>query len=340
MIFFLGGVYLDHQRSALRVGLAAIACALVFRLFALGLPGKVAALLKEPNIAAFLTYLETGRDVRFSPSLEAFSPDFVESPPAATQAPIQSALPVFSDGQVAELYNVSGKDPDLPGLLTQPLTWDLRGEGPTVLILHTHTTESYTKAGESYPETADWRTLEEDYNMLSIGQQVATLLEEEGIQVIQDRQLHDYPSYNGSYADARASLRELLAQYPTVRLVLDLHRDAVEVNGSQLRTLAQVDGQDSAQLMVVLGAGHDGYEENLALALKLYAQLELLFPGITRPLQLRTGRFNQDLCPGALLVEVGAAGNTHAEAMRAAQALSEAIVTLAGGTGPAQEGGE
>ena len=62
--------------------------------------------------------------------------------------------------------------------------------------------------------------------------------------------------------------------------------------------------------MIVIGTNHEAYEENLSLGLKLHVQLEQLFPGIMRPLQLRAQRFNQDLSPGALLIEVGAAGNT------------------------------
>ena len=99
-----------------------------------------------------------------------------------------------------------------------------------------------------------------------------------------------------------------------------------------MRTLAKVNGQDSAQLMVVLGTNHEKYEENLSLGLKLHAQLESQAPGIMRPLQLRAQRFNQDLCNGALLIEVGAAGNTHSEAMLAGEELAKAIVALAKGT--------
>ena len=99
-----------------------------------------------------------------------------------------------------------------------------------------------------------------------------------------------------------------------------------------MRTSATVDGEPSAQLMLVMGTHYDSYPENLSLTLKLHAQPELQSPGITRPLQLRAARFNQDLCPGTLLVEVGAAGNTHPEARRAAEELAKAIVTLAEGT--------
>ena len=222
--------------------------------------------------------------------------------------------------------------------MEQPLSWDLTGAEPTVLILHTHTTESYTRGPEIYAETSQYRTLDEQYNMLSIGDAVAAVLEEAGIGVVHDRQLHDYPSYNGSYVHARTAMEEILKQYPSVRLVLDLHRDALEREGQQLRPVADIRGEKAAQLMLVVGTdvsrpSHENWQENLSLALKLHAQLERSCPGIMRPMNLRPERFNQDLSPGALLVEVGAAGNTHAEALRAAQLLASAVVDLAGGTG-------
>ena len=137
---------------------------------------------------------------------------------------------------------------------------------------------------------------------------------------------------NGSYTRTRKAIQDYVNQYPSIQLILDLHRDAAGEGSNQMRTSATVDGEPSAQLMLVMGTNYDSYPENLSLALKLHAQLELQSPGITRPLQLRAARFNQDLCPGSLLVEVGAAGNTHPEARRAAEQLAEAIVALAEGT--------
>ena len=319
-------------RRARRVGVTAVLCALLLRLWAAGLPEAVLSWLRQPNIAAFLIYLETGRDVRFSPSLEVFSPDFVESPPPAAPVPEERPLPAFSGEETVKIQNFAGKQTDIPALLTKPLAWDLTAEEPTVLILSTHTTESYTKNGETYKETASWRTLEEDYNMLSIGRCLGQLLAEQGIAALQDREIHDYPSYNGSYAQARKSIQDYLEEYPSIRLILDLHRDASGSEGGQLRTRAEVEGQPSAQLMLVMGVNHKEFEENLSFALKLQVQLERQAPGITRPLQLRTARYNQDLCPAAVLVEVGAAGNTREEALRAAEVLAEAIAALAKGS--------
>ena len=324
---------MEQQQRSLRFGAAMILCALLFRLFTSGVPERIVSWLTEPNTAAFVTYLETGRNVRFSASNAVFSPQFVESPPPAIPEPTEAALPSFSDAEIIDMYNSCKKNPDVEALLQQPLTWDLRGDEPTVLILHTHSTESYTKNGEDYEETSSWRTLDEDYNMLSIGYRVGEILADNGITAIQDRELHDYPSYNGSYVDARGSIAAYLEEYPTIQLVLDLHRDAIEgSNGRQLATTATINGQRVAQMMLVMGINYDSWEENLALGLKLQAQLETQAPGIMRSVNLRAQRFNQDLCPGALLVEMGAAGNTHAEAMLAAEELAAAIVALARGT--------
>ena len=323
---------MDLYQRSVRVGLSVLLCSISIRFFSTDLPQKFWNWLRSPDGAAFLIYAETGRDVRFSPSSGGFVPAFVETPAPFLPEPEFPPVPAFSDPEMVELTYGCAVDPDIETLLAQPLSWDLYGSEPTVLILHTHSTESYTKKKEVYTETSLWRTLDEDYNMLSVGAHLAQLLTEAGIPTVQDRELHDYPSYNGSYVHARSSIAQYLEEYPSIRLILDLHRDASEGTGGQLRTLAHVDGNPAAQLMVVLGTNHQGYEENLSLALKLHAQLETQSPGITRPLQLRGQRFNQDLLPGALLIEVGAAGNSHAEAIAATGQLALAVIALAKGT--------
>ena len=334
---------MDNHQRALRFGAALIATALVFRLAGSGLFQSVSDFLTQPKIASFLLYLETGRIVRFSQSmeentgsvqevfaLESAIPDFARLP---------EEKPCFSTAD-AEGINIKyncARSPDLAALISRPLDWDLTAAEPTVLILHTPTTESYTPSkGESYKESSLFRTRDEDYNMLSIGDLVARILEAGGINVLHDRELHDYPSYNGSYNHARKSVKQYLEEYPSIRLVLDLHRDASGDNRNQMKTHATVEGQDSAQLMLVVGTdaagiSHPNWEENLALGLKLQVQMERLCPGIMRYVNLRAQRFNQDLLPGMLLVESGAAGNSHTEALRAAQMLAQGILSLAKG---------
>ena len=223
--------------------------------------------------------------------------------------------------------------------MAAPLNWDLTGDAPTVLIIHTHATESYTKSpGEDYEETVSYRTLDDRYNMVSIGAEVARVLTAGGISVLHDGGYHDYPSYNGSYANARMTIQEYLRQYPSIQLVLDIHRDASDgSDGSQLSTSATVGGQPSSQLLVMVGTDaqgnyHPNWQTNLALALKLSAQLERADPGVTRPVTLRGERFNTDLTAGSLLIEVGAAGDTHSQAILAANALARGILALAKGT--------
>ena len=315
-----------------RVGYTAVLFAVLLRLWAAGVPEMLYFRFVQPNIDAWLTKLETGRNVRFSSSVGTFSPDFMESPPPLLPEPTESPVPAFSGEETVDLYYAVRKDPDIEALLEAPLSWDLFGEEPSVLILHTHTTESYTRQGEDYRETSSWRTLDEGYNMVSIGDLVAEILRENGIGVVQEKTFHDYPSYSGSYIRSRQSLRNALKEHTGIRLVLDLHRDAAGEGANQMRTLAEVNGEPSAQLMVVIGTNHENYEENLSLGLKLHVLLEQRFPGIMRPLQLRAQRFNQDLSPGALLIEVGAAGNSHQEARIAAAELAKAIVALARGT--------
>lgn len=328
---------MDPYRKSVRFGIWAILCAGLLRLAAGGFFQSVFQWLNQPDIQSFLIYLETGRNVRFSPSLEEKSNFAGESAPPVF--PDTAALPCFTaaDVNLLDMTYSCGLRPDLQTLLCRPLNWNLSDSEPTVLIVHTHTTESYTKSGEKYAESAKFRTLDEAYNMISVGDRVAERLEAGGIRVIHDRTLHDYPSYNGSYSHARKSIRRYLEEYPTIRLVLDLHRDASGDLNNQLRTLATVDGEASAQLMLVMGTSaaglsHPHWQENLSLGLKLHAQLERIAPGITRPIDLRAQRFNQDMTTGSLLIEVGAAGNTHREAIRAAEVLAEAILSIANGT--------
>lgn len=320
---------LEEIRTARKFGISVIALTLVFRLFELGVPLQGLQLLQSlPNSPN--TDTQAGQEAR----LFSFPFPIESSPPADYSPP-----PWFTEAQaeIIALTNTSSKSPDLAALLTAPLEWSLAGDEPTVLIVHTHTSESYELNGENYQQTAAYRTLEEEYNMLSIGDEVARLLEQSGIRVIHDRTFHDYPSYNAAYANARKSIQNILAENPQIQLVLDLHRDANEDSGRQLSTSAQVDGRESAQLMTVLGVGRSGlendkWETNLSFALKLQCVLESDHPGLCRPVSLRPQRYNQDLAPVSALIEVGSAGDTREKALLAAQTLAEAIIQLKDGS--------
>lgn len=333
---------MELERKALRVGVVAIALSALLRLLGSGLLTPVQTFLARPETLSFLIYLQTGRVLRPSPPTQT-----IPTEPAAVPAtephtlPTQPpAAPAFTleDAGLVEVSHYCDYAVDIPTLLLQELTMELRSDAPTVLILHTHATESYTATtAEHYTESSPYRTLDTAYNMVSIGAHVAKLLEEQGIHVIHATALHDHPSYSGAYNSARKTIESYLKQYPSIRLVLDLHRDALSLEDEvQLTTHATVDGREASQLMMVVGTdasglSHPNWEDNMALAVQLHALLEKQWPGLCRSISFRKQRFNQDLSPGAMLIEVGAAGDTHEKALNAATALAQAIVTLFAG---------
>ena len=337
---------MNRERQSVRIGLTVIICALVLRLFTGGTLEPALGWLTSPQGSSVLLYLETGRIFRFSPretapaTVPTAAPAVSETTAPTTPLPADT-LPCFSpaDTDLISLSNNCGYTPDLEAMLLSPLSWDLTQGGPAVLIVHTHATESYTPT-QAYLSSSDYRTLDNGYNMVAIGRQVAAVLEAGGIEVLHDKALHDHPSYTGAYQSSRESIQAYLEAYPSIRMVLDIHRDAAETAYGQLKTSATVDGAASSQLMMVVGtdAGgldHPYWQKNMALAIQLTAYLEKQWPGLTKPISFRSQRFNQDLSPGAMLIEVGAAGDTQEEALLAAKILGQAILALSRGTATA-----
>lgn len=315
------------EQKALQVGATVLALALLLRLAGTWETGK-------EELGRTLLFISSGRMVT-----EIMPPETEASTEPASEEVLSEAMeaiPVFGESEEPLVQVNAAWEVDTLSLLQQPLNWDLTADAPTVLILHSHATESYEKE-PGCTETAPYRTVDTEYNMVSIGDRVAEVLEAGGIRVIHDRSLHDYPSYNDAYGNARQAISEVLAENPSVCLVLDLHRDAAEdASGKQKVSTVTIDGVSTANVMLVMGSdkgslSYPNWEKNLSLAVKLQAQLEQTHPGLCRPIKLVTSRYNQDLSTGALLVEVGTAGNTHAEAIAAAEYLAEGILALARG---------
>lgn len=246
---------------------------------------------------------------------------------AREKAPEPSPEPVTVDsGGILELRNETGYDVNLSELPALPQLTEFQGGQPVVLIMHTHGSESYTD-----PEISGYRTQDPKKSVIAVGEVIRGVLESRGYAVIHDMTLCDYPEYTGAYNRSRAVIEQTLKQYPGIFLVLDIHRDAVEDSeGNQMRMACTLGDEASAQLMLVVGtdAGgltHPGWQTNLSLATVLQMRLSGAYPGLMRPLNLRTERFNQDLAPMTLLVEVGASGNTLEEAKLAAETFAEAL---------------
>ena len=254
-----------QRKEVLSIGICALVLALGLRMVSAAgiLP------LQNGDMLSFLVYLQTGRVVRYPATPNASAPQ--ETSPAPTQPMPQRPAGLIlttEDAASVQLNDLVDYEPDIESLLLTPLDWNLTGEKPTVLILHTHATESYTKQpGEIYEEDSMYRTFNASYNMLSIGEELTAVLTAGGISVLHDRTLHDYPSYNGSYDHARKTIRAYLEAFPSITMVIDLHRDAMDFEQDpQLTTMATVGGQKSAQLMLVAGTDHNvsysHWEEN------------------------------------------------------------------------------
>ena len=213
---------------------------------------------------------------------------------------------------------------------------ELTAEEPQILILHTHGSEAYTPGGGEEPVwSGDYRTTDSRYNVVRVGDEMAEVFGEAGISVLHDRTLYDYPSYSGAYDRSLAAIQSYLVQYPSIRFILDLHRDAVaDTQGNQYKVVSEIEDEGTAaQLTLVVGSDgggltHPGWMENLRLATALQNQVLAEYPTLMRPILLRNSRYNQHATSGSLLVEVGAAGNAPEEAALAGRLLAQQMVEL------------
>ena len=204
---------------------------------------------------------------------------------------------------------------------------------PQVLILHTHATECYAEEDGWVSPANNGRTTDAAANILAVGAELAAVLNAAGICTVQDTALHDYPSYNGSYGRSRAATEKWLAEYPSIKVVLDVHRDAIETDGVRIKPTAVINGQKAAQLMIISGAddgtmGMPAFWENLRFAAALQAAVEGTYDGLTRPVLFDYRNYNQQLTTGSLLLEIGGHGNTLEEAKYTARLVGNVLAQL------------
>lgn len=230
--------------------------------------------------------------------------------------------PSIAEGEV-KFSNSTNYNIDLGSFSSAP---SFLKEDFSVLIVHTHTTESYTPS-EKYrytPSDTD-RTTDKNYNMVKVGDEIEKVLKEQGIKVYHDTTLNDYPSYNGSYTRSASNISNHIKNDPSIKIVLDVHRDAIEgQNGEKVKYASQIDGQSAASVMFVVGSDlsgleHNNWKENMSFAIHLQRHISSLYPTLMRPINFRNQRFNQQLAPGGIIVEVGTNGNTLDEALAGAE---------------------
>lgn len=234
------------------------------------------------------------------------------------------------------LYNRTNQAVDMEALAQAEIKLGGSEIGPQILIIHTHATESYTKAGQdNYEESDPYRTTDDAHNVVRVGDEMAAAFAQAGLNVLHDRTLHDYPNYNGAYTRSRETVDRYLKAYPSISVVLDVHRDAIMGEKDTIYKVVTDDEviSDCAQIMLVVGTeegggSHPNWRQNLSFAIALERQLNLDKPTLARPITLRKSHYNQQLSVGSLLVEVGTHGNTLQEAVTAARAFAESVAPV------------
>ncbi|MBE6530903.1 MAG: hypothetical protein E7679_02270 [Ruminococcaceae bacterium] len=267
--------------------------------------------------------------------------DYSQVPEGETPI-IPMDLSLSSEGS-AYIYNSTGYSPDLKALLASDLSpsndtlYISNTKAPLVLIVHTHGTEAYSKDGAiSYLDNGGELARSEDTskNVVAVGAVMAEVLTQNGIPTLHCTIMHDQLQYKDSYSRAEATIKQYLEKYPSIKLVIDLHRDAIiKSSGELVRPVTAVDSKPTAQVMCVVGSDWGGeacpsWQNNLALALKLRDSLNSKYGNLCRPTYLRTSTYNQELAPYSLLLEIGACGNSLEEAKRAAELVAIELIPL------------
>ena len=222
---------------------------------------------------------------------------------------------------------ISGQAPKvLSGLVGRD--W---GERPLVLIFHTHPSEMYTPKGDS-GNAHKYNTT--DTGIIHVGEVLAdTLSSRYGIPVIHSKAIHDFPSFPQAYSASARTVKEVLKKYPSIQLVLDVHRDGVE-NLSFVRT---VNGQRATQVAILAtkpvsysNTLHPNWWQNVFFAEEMAKKMEQLHPGLLRrsPLIVGTARYNQNLHPNMALLEVGTYLDDEAAALVSAGMIADTIAAM------------
>lgn len=287
--------------------------------------------------------LETGE---YTENVENKSPETVievsdtEQPEQPAQTPEQTTekQPVNPDeipkADTVKFSNQSGYEFNLQSMLDNPKRVIADSDEPLVLIYHTHATEAYTPSGsDTYTASGEQRTLDTNQNMVRVGEELCKVLESRGIKTIHLTDLNDYPSYNGSYGESLRNVQAALKKYPSVKMTIDVHRDAIlNADGTPKKLSTDINGKTAAQMMLVMGTdasglAFDDWEEHLGYAVTLQRELDAAYPNLMRSINLRKQRFNLHLTPASMLLEVGTSGNTLQEAIYSIQLFGDTLAT-------------
>lgn len=220
------------------------------------------------------------------------------------------------------------------------LSKDMRMQGssddPQILIYHTHSLEAFA---DSVPG-------DEATGIVGVGEYLTTLLRERyGYHVIHHTGSYDREGRDYAYSNSLPAIEQLLEQYPTIEVVIDLHRDAMP---EERRLVMDLQGRPTAQFMFFNGLSHTAkgqieyldnpyLADNLAFSFQMQAACNEYYPGLARRVYLKAYRYNMHLRPKTLLIELGAQNNTVEEAMNACDPLAHVLDLVLSGEEPKRE---
>lgn len=247
----------------------------------------------------------------------------------------------YSDGDLGFnnffVKNTTGFSLDIEKYLNRPLDCQIeKTKDVQVLIVHTHTCESYLTYDEGYYHESFYpRSENPQRNMLRVGRAIVEGLEAQGIGAVQATEIHDSPAYDGAYYRSYDTIMKYIEKYPDIKVVLDVHRDSISyTNSGKVKPTFTYNGQKGAQIMIMAGYDPDGsydfpfWEENLTFALKLQDACENMYPGMTRPLYFGNFAYNMSVNTGSLLIEMGTDVNTLQEAVYTGKLLANVLAKV------------
>lgn len=216
---------------------------------------------------------------------------------------------------------------DIAKLLREPLNFNFSRKGPKVLVYHTHTSESYVlRASDLGKEDVPSFSSNPKYSVVRVGEELSRYLRKYGIETLHDGTVHDKVR-DAAYGVAINTLQSYKKSYPSVKVYIDVHRDAA--SNSKLRMIKNINGKNAAQIMFVVGTDgmlpHPDWQENLKFVLKLQQELNKKYPGLAKPVRIVGKRYNQQISDGAVLIEVGGDGNLLSECLESTKYLAEAF---------------
>lgn len=243
-----------------------------------------------------------------------------------------SALNATSEYNGIYIKNTTSKKLNIPEQLKKSVNPIVDKNKPSVLIFHTHTSETYELLDRGFYSNARGpRSENSKENMIRVGEEICKVLNSRGIKTIHDKTVYD-GFYNGAYERSREGITKILKENPSIKVVLDVHRDAIYLkDGTRIKPVIEIYGKKAAQIMILTGC-EDGnvknfpqWEKNLAFAVQLQNKISKDNPKLLRPLMFCNRKYNMHLTPCSLLVEFGTDANTLAEAVYSAELFAESL---------------